>query len=538
MRFWQAKSRLGLVSRFFIAAVVVIGAVAATTAVAGLLQVQNVVNTLNLNPGITSKYIKVPAAGAPETILLIGSDHRAGAPFHDANTDTILLVRLNAASSTINVLSIPRDLEVNVPGYGVEKINAAYSQGGYNLLIQTIQKQVFPHIAPDHIIDVNFQGFSDLVDAIGCVYSDVDHRYYNVTQPAPSPDNYSSIDIQPGYEKLCGDNQAVSGALPFVRFRHTDTDLVRNARQQDFLRWAKDQYPLSEALTNEKKLLTILGKHSTSDKELHSLHGLLSLGNLVLNLNGATLHQVSFPAQILPCGAGGAPTGAVATGGTPCYVAPTSRAAVNTAWASLMKVQSKAKSKPKASSSSSSARQRPSDQKLNPHGLIADVSDGRLQTAALGRVKMPIYFPKYVIPTEGTNSASDSPYCSATVDNCDNGYEPASAYLHSYPRGYVIHDQQGHPHAAYRMTLVWNYNQGWFYGVQGTTWDDPPLLASPSGTLTVNAKKLFLYKDGNRLTTVAWHHDGDAFWISNTLASLIPNREMIAMAASLSQGRP
>jgi len=80
--------------------------------------------------------------------------------------------------------------------------------------------------------------------------------------------------------------------------------------------------------------------------------------------------------------------------------------------------------------------------------------------------------------------------------------------------------------------------QGWFYGVQGTTWKNPPLLASPSGTTTVNDKKLYLYKNGSRLTTVAWHHDGDSFWISNTLASLIPNREMIAMAASLTQGRP
>jgi polyisoprenyl-teichoic acid--peptidoglycan teichoic acid transferase len=147
---------------------------------------------------------------------------------------------------------------------------------------------------------------------------------------------------------------------------------------------------------------------------------------------------------------------------------------------------------------------------------------------------MPIYFPEYVLP----NASGQSPYCSAAVANCNDGDEPASAYLHSYPRGYIIHDQQGHPQAAYRMTLVLNYNQGWFYGVQGTTWKNPPLLASPSGTTTVNGRKLYLYRDGSRLTTVAWHHDGDSFWISNTLASLISNREMVAMAASLTQGRP
>jgi len=196
--------------------------------------------------------------------------------------------------------------------------------------------------------------------------------------------------------------------------------------------------------------------------------------------------------------------------------------------------QPKPKSKSSGSSSSSPTKRKPASLKLNTQGLTADLNDGRLQTAALGKVKMPIYFPEYVLP----NASGQSPYCSATVANCNDGDEPASAYLHSYPRGYIIRDQQGHPHAAYRMTLVLNYDQGWLYGVQGTTWNNPPLLASPSGTMTVNGRKLFLYQDGSRLTTVAWHHDGDAFWISNTLASLIPNREMIAMAATLTQGRP
>jgi anionic cell wall polymer biosynthesis LytR-Cps2A-Psr (LCP) family protein len=97
---------------------------------------------------------------------------------------------------------------------------------------------VFPELQVNHIVDVNFAGFEDLVNAIGCVYTDVDHRYYNNTAGLT---DYSSIDIQPGYQKLCGD-QAITGALAFVRFRHTDSDIVRNARQQDFIRWAKDQY--------------------------------------------------------------------------------------------------------------------------------------------------------------------------------------------------------------------------------------------------------------------------------------------------------
>ena len=105
-----------MAGRFLVLTIVVIGAVAATTAVAGLLQVQNLANDFGIHTAIKSKAIKVPAAGAPQTILLIGSDHRAGTSFKTANTDTMLLLRLNGSSSTINVMSLPRDLQVTIPG--------------------------------------------------------------------------------------------------------------------------------------------------------------------------------------------------------------------------------------------------------------------------------------------------------------------------------------------------------------------------------------------------------------------------------------
>jgi LCP family protein required for cell wall assembly len=295
VRFLVPRSRGGMVWRIFAAAVIVIGSCAAAVATAGLLQVDTLITDISVHTGFVSKQVHVPKPGKPQTLLLIGSDHRFGASFREANTDTMLLLRLNSASSTINVLSIPRDLEVDVPGYGTEKLNAAYSQGGYSLLIKTIRDDVFPGFYPNHVIDTNFQGFSDIVDAIGCVYSDVDHRYYNDSALT----DYSSIDIQPGYQRLCGDNQSVSGALPFVRFRHTDSDIVRNARQQDFLRWAKDGYPISKLISNRNRLLLILGKHSTLDRGLQTKDGLINLFDLVAFSDGDTLKQITFPA-ILP----------------------------------------------------------------------------------------------------------------------------------------------------------------------------------------------------------------------------------------------
>jgi LCP family protein required for cell wall assembly len=287
--------------RFVLCGVLLIAGAAATTAVAGLLQVKTIVGDISVNPGVVSKQIVLPKPGAPQTILLIGSDHRIGEPFSTANTDTMLLVRLNAKSSTINVMSIPRDLEVDIPGHGMSKINAAYSEGSYGLLIKTIKQNVFPDLKVNHIVDTNFTGFSDLVDAIGCVYADVDRRYYNDSNSGLPGDSYSSIDIQPGYEKLCGHNQSVSGALPFVRFRHLDSDIVREARQQDFIRWAKDQFGVSKLLSERDRLLKIFGKHSTLDKGLQSTDGILDLFKLVLNADTSTIHQVAFPADLQPC---------------------------------------------------------------------------------------------------------------------------------------------------------------------------------------------------------------------------------------------
>lgn len=511
------RSRSGIVWRIVAAAVLVIGATAATTAVAGLLQVNTLVGDISIgNGGVKVKQLVLPTPGAPQTILLIGSDHRAADPsFRDSHTDTMLLVRLNAHSSTINVMSIPRDLQVNVPGYGISKLNAAYSDGGYGLLIKTIKQNVFPDLKVNHIVDTNFTGFSDLVDAIGCVYSDVDHRYYNVS--APGPNDYSSIDIQPGYQKLCGHDQSVSGALPFVRFRHTDTDLVREARQQDFIRWAKDQYSTAQLISHRDHLLKIFGKHSTLDKNLHSTDGLLNLFTLVLYGEGATIKQIPFPADLQPCSA------------TSCFVTA-EQSREQQVFDQFMRAtprtpagQAKAKAVPR------SLKGHKKQAGYSTAGLTLATSDGHSQAAQLARAGMPVYFPKYI--------ASDLTYCLALYGNCNNASEPASAYEHSYPREYLVRDQRGVPHHAYRMTLEVTNTFGEYAGVQGVQWRNPPLLKSPSGTRTIDGRKLFLYANGGKLTTVAWHQGPNTYWISNTLTSDIPNPQMVAMAASMIRAR-
>jgi len=533
------RTRAGVLWRGLLAAVIVIALGAAATAVAGLNEVHKIVGYLDQTAPIKHARVVLPQPGAPETLLLIGSDHRADTPYTDANTDTMMLVRIDDSSSTINLLSIPRDLAVTVPGGGGEdKLNAMYSIGGPNLLIKALQQEVFPGLEVNHILDLNFAGFSDLIDAIGCVYTMVDHRYYNVS--GPGYNDFSAINIQPGYQRLCGDNQADTGALAFVRFRHTDSDVVRNARQQDFIRWAKDGYGSSQLLDNEDKLLKIFGKHVQTDAFLHSDSGLIDLFDLAINADGHTLKTIPFPEYFGACGG---------DSGSPCYVYACP--AVGACPGDSYYVTGPATTVGEATPAEQAAYQafltptttptptvhvtkRPKhtsskSKHISDAGLIADPTDGEAQAQALDRFRLPIYFPKEIL--------AGSQYCSSVSGNCDDPLESASGYVASYPRDYTLLDEQKHLHRAYVMTVVINPDLGTYYTVEGMGWQNPPILNSPNSVVTVDGKRLYEYDDGAKLALVAWHTPKAVYWIANTLANAIPNREMVAIAASFTRAR-
>jgi hypothetical protein len=105
----------------------------------------------------------------------------------------------------------------------------------------------------------------------------------------------------------------------------------------------------------------------------------------------------------------------------------------------------------------------------------------------------------------------------------------------SYPRKYQIHDQSGNAYDAYRMTLEVNPALGQYYGIQGTTWQHPPILNSPSETRTVGGKQLLLYFNGHKLSLVGWRTPQGAYWISNTLTDDLTTAQLLGIAASLTK---
>ncbi len=153
-------------------------------------------------------------------ILLLGADARPGQKLF--RTDTIILATVNPQLGTVNLLSFPRDLYINIPGRGQDRINTPYEYGGWPLLAKTFAYNF--GITPDHYVVINFSNFKQLVDSLGGLEINVganltDYRY---------PHGY--VTIPKGRVKMDADT-----ILWYVRSRKTTNDLARNHRQQEVL---------------------------------------------------------------------------------------------------------------------------------------------------------------------------------------------------------------------------------------------------------------------------------------------------------------
>ena len=146
-----------------------------------------------------------------------------------------MLVRADPSTDSISLLSFPRDMRVEIrcPGRTpfFDKINAAYANCGPQGSLQTVRALTGVQI--NYLITVNFRGFRQIVDRLDGAWIDVDRRYFN---DRGGPSGYATINLRPGYQQLTGRQ-----TLDYVRYRHTDSDLYRVARQQQFVKAFKGQ---------------------------------------------------------------------------------------------------------------------------------------------------------------------------------------------------------------------------------------------------------------------------------------------------------
>jgi LCP family protein required for cell wall assembly len=164
------------------------------------------------------------------TVVAMGLTQRTTEP---ARTDTLLVMDFDPAHHHINMLSVPRDLWVDIPGYGQGKLAIAYEIGGPKLAAYTLEKDF--NIPVDYTIAMTFRGFTKLIDAMGGVNVNVPQELKDPTYPCLTGYAYCPIDIKPGSQHMDG-----ATALEFVRERHAFA-------QQDLAR-VKDQQAFSEAV--------------------------------------------------------------------------------------------------------------------------------------------------------------------------------------------------------------------------------------------------------------------------------------------------
>jgi LCP family protein required for cell wall assembly len=248
---------------------------------------------------------KLPTASEPAIALIVGYDQRAGNQgwgLSDSRSDTIMLVRADPQSHSLSLLSFPRDLQVPiycdpVTALRTDRINSAWSscpQKGARGTLDTVQK--LTGLSVNYLITINFHGFKLLVNKLRGVYMQVDHRYINTVT---GPSGYAKIDLEPGYQRLDGQQ-----ALDFVRFRHTDSDVYRLARQQLFLEALKDRVATSLSLTSLPGVIGALKNNvemANSSGHAPGISEILAYAGLASQLGGGHLFRVAIP-NLTDCG--------------------------------------------------------------------------------------------------------------------------------------------------------------------------------------------------------------------------------------------
>lgn len=225
----------------------------------------------------------------PVNVLMLGVDtdpdaHPNSPAQFATRTDTMLLARFNPDQGTVNLLSIPRDTRVTIPGRGIAKINHANVVGGPELVAETIQSNIGP-IAVDRYLRIDTGGFRELVDLAGGIEVYVPRRmqYEDRTQGL-------SIDLQPGWQTLNGDQ-----AEQFARFRSDGQgDVGRVQRQQMLLRALKERLIHPRVVPQLPQLIRVMLRYVDTNLTLEEI---LALANYSLEIGTDNLQMVMLPGR-------------------------------------------------------------------------------------------------------------------------------------------------------------------------------------------------------------------------------------------------
>ncbi len=495
-----------MLARFAIAGVLIVllsGGATAVLATNKLKEVAKEIFPPKYQIKVAKNVVTPVYEGGPQTFLVLGSDRRSKSKNSfernaEPHSDTILLVRFDPEQGQTSILSIPRDLMVNIRTpeggyYPNEKINAAYTlgsklkgvDGGSALAAETIEREVFPDLKLNGIIDVNFAGFINVVDTLGCAYVNVDHRYLG---GGALGEDFSAINLQPGYQKLCYNN-----ALSYVRFRHFDSDFVRVARQQDFLRDLREQ--VNPEISQIDRVAKAVGHaiHSTFND---SNDELITLAKLIAFSQTKPLRQVHFLTSNVN-----------ATFNNGSYVTSTPELEKKTLDSFLHGDEKvhlpSAPPSSHSSSSSSKHHHHHSAHTASPAslGLYPTTGESEAVSASL-HLPFPVLYP--TLQTGAARQQTVRPYALRTVQK---------QLRHAY-------------------VVVWQQSlEGGYYDFEGTDWTSPPLFKN-AREQKIGSRTYKFVDDGEHIHVVGWNNGKLTYWVTNTLLEELSNAQMLAIAKS------
>jgi LCP family protein required for cell wall assembly len=545
----------------------------------------------------TAKKLDIAIPGQPTTALVIGTDKRKGREAEvTGRSDTLMLVRADPQTNSISLLSFPRDLAATIKCPGqldrLDRINAAFSSCGSLGSLLTVR--ALTGIPINYFITVNFRGFLELVNNLGGVWVDIDHRYYCSASTCPG---VMSIDLQPGYQRL-----RAYDALAYVRYRHFDSDLYRVARQQLFLKALKQQ------ISSSLDLDTVLDIVDAVEQNVVIGRG----GNKALDLK--TLKDYIYFARGLPPGhifqsridglTGefelSAPPGSIQTavrrfvqpdiqapakardvtlgikrrthGLRPSNVTVSvlngngvSGSAANAAYALgqrgyriiLPPTQKPANAPsfdyfrsvvyydPTEKVGRAAARQVANlfgDAEVRPvPALFRALTNGALTTVVVGQTFHGTLAPA---PTDETPKSQPA--------NVVSNPGLALAELRSIRRRVPFRLEVPHviertsrlesdaPVRAYRIAkghravrLTFSTGATEYWGIEQTDWEDAPVLAKPSFRHRIRGRTFDLYYSGAHLHMVVLRENGATYWVVNTILDSLSNETMLAIARGL-----
>lgn len=549
-----------------------------TVGLAGFIFVYRTLGKIGLNTEViyeAKQQLDIPLPDEPRNILLLGTDDtQDGAP---NRSDTMMLVRVDPKGESVSILSIPRDLIVDIPGHGQDKINAAFAIGGVPMAIDSVRELTGQPV--HHFVVVNFAGFEQAVNAMGGVYVDVDRLYFNDNSDVPYGEEYEPIDVNPGYQKLNGQD-----ALAYVRYRHTDSDFVRISRQQHFIRDAKAQSLKWGNLTRIPELADLFASNTTSDIGKSDV---LSLTKFLLGVDKERIYQAQVPIEEFS----GGPSGNYLMVAKPAFSEIMSQ------------FESPVFEKPQPPVPGAVPEQTPSDatrqiaiEVLNGNGVAgaASLAGTLLEQKGCTGVKVAgntqdSYTENQIYYREGNKEAAEeiatlfkpgkvSPLPPEIVTTASlvvvvgssfegqlterqPEFQPALHFETDSETGmrswqaaalqvpfqvqkpanfpvefdyvdfhpYEIAGDDG-PQPALKVVCEDETGKNW--GIMETTFANAPLLQEPSIEREISGKNYRFYYAGDKLRYLAWQDGEVVYWISNSLQNSLDENTMIELAVS------